>query len=804
MRIYYSYIQSAFGISCDVQRAAELLTACGLEVEAIESLQSLPQGLNEVVVGKVLEVIPHPDADRLRITQVDVGQDQPLQIVCGAPNVAEGQLVPVALIQATLHPVSGEPFKIKKSKIRGIESHGMICAEDEMGIGTSHDGILVLDPSLKIGTPMTEVLGEKGSAIIEIGLTPNRTDAMSHWGVARELNACLLQQGTVEKDFIHHPNALLHQPPLQGKGNALEVPQLHPESGCTRYMWAELNVQPSTTPEWMKQALEALGIKSIHPVVDITNWVQHELGQPLHAFDAFQAEGPLQIRQALSGESLVTLDGIERKLHPSDVVISDNVKPLCLAGIMGGKNSGVNESTTRVWLECAQFNAVKARKSAKQHGIHTDSSFRFERGVDPEMTAIAFQRALELMQEICHAELVTWSDQNPQPFGRKIISFQPSNAQRLIGKAIEPEAMKTILESLDFGVNIKDNETWEVEVPGCRVDVTREVDVTEEILRIYGFDQVAASSQFSFTTGGKKEASNYTWKERIAEMLTSQGWSEIQNLSLSKSSYYADQEALISILNPLSQDLGVLRADMIHGGLESIGLNINHKQSDLRLYEFGKTYSQKGEFRIETEMLSLWITGKRQPENPFLPQESVTWSDIRKAAEQLTQVAGLTLTMGQELTDTKWDQAVLYKWGKVQMKLGVVSQELMKMHDLKQPVYYLELTWTPYMQLLSQRKSNSPVIHKFPSVRRDLALLVDKPILFQHLQQAAVKAEKKLLKDLFLFDIYSGKNLPEGKKSYAIGFVLQDESATLTDSVIERTMGKIQQALENECGAVLR
>ncbi|MBM3428347.1 MAG: phenylalanine--tRNA ligase subunit beta [Bacteroidetes bacterium] len=797
MRIHYNYLAQFVSPLPNAEQAAEILTRVGLEVEGIEKVESVKGGLQDVVVGHVIDVVPHPDADRLRITQVNVGADVPLQIVCGAPNVAVDQKVLVALVGATLYPGGGdEALKIKKSKIRGVGSMGMICAEDELGIGTSHDGIMVLSENATIGTPAAEYLQLSAQEILEIGLTPNRTDAMSHYGVARELIAGA--NGEIKSNsFLQKINHL----PKIGHGDwQLSVSA---DTQCKRYSLLHISINPqSQTPDWMKKSMEAIGLKCIHPVVDITNWVQHELGQPMHAFDAQWMRKEMVIRNANDGEVLTTLDGVERKLNTGDVIIANDTQAACLAGVMGGSASGVHAQTTEIYLECALFDAVRVRKSARHHGIHSDSSFRFERGVDPEMFEMARARAVELLVEYCGAEVKSMQEKILQPFERTSILFHSQKACTLIGKQIPDAEMQDILRHLEFGIEVKTEKSWMLQVPGCRVDVTREIDVIEEILRVYGFDQVDPSAQFQFSWQ-QQTTSQHQRKNQLAEMLCSMGLTEIQSLSLTKNQY-SETEDTIRIVNPLSQDLGIMRREIIHSGLETIALNINRKQSNVAIFELGNVYSKNNSGYQEELTLGIWLTGQNEKIHAHGTAQAFGFRHLRFYAEQLFQLMSQNLTEGKAIEKSGFSECAQYEAKKVVLNMGKVSQSLLKLHDIKQPVYFLSLNADAFFKAMERQKMASADLSKYPAVRRDLALLVNETVKFQDIQKAALQNEKKLLRDVFLFDVYQGDKLPQGKKSYAVGFVLQDQSATLTDTQIEKTMERIQKGICEPLGAELR
>jgi phenylalanyl-tRNA synthetase beta chain len=797
MRIHYNFLAQFVSPLPNAEQAAEILTRIGLEVEGIERMESVKGGLKDVVIGEVMEVVQHPDADRLRITQVNVGQEALLQIVCGAPNVAAGQKVLVALVGSTLYPGDGnEPLKIKKSKIRGVESFGMICAEDELGIGTSHDGIMVLPENATIGMPAAEFLQLTQQEVLEIGLTPNRTDAMSHYGVARELiagsNGECKSQSFLQK--------IAHLPKV---GNGDWHLTVNADTQCKRYALLHLTISNDVqTPEWMKKSMEAIGLKCIHPVVDITNWVQHELGQPMHAFDAKWIDKNIVVRNANSGEVLTTLDSVERKLTEQDVIIANENSPACLAGVMGGSASGVSESTTEIYLECALFDAVRVRKSARHHGIHSDSSFRFERGVDPEMFEMARARAVELLMEYCGAELKSMQEKILQNFERTTILFHPENACKIIGKTIPDGTIQEILRHLDFDIEIKTEKSWLLHVPGCRVDVTREIDVIEEILRVYGFDQVEPSAQFQFSWQ-QQSTSQHHRKNQLAEMLCSMGLTEIQSLSLSKNQY-SETEDTIKIVNPLSQDLGIMRRDIMHSGLEAIALNINRKQSNVSIFEIGNVYCKNESGYQEELTLGIWLTGQNEKVHSHGTAQNYGFRHLRFFGEQLMSLMGQQLTEGKAIEKEGFAECAQYEAKKVIVNMGKVAQSFLKIHDIKQPVYFLSINLEAFFKGIERNKISTADLYKYPAVRRDLALLVDEKIKFQDIQKCAQQIEKKMLRDVFLFDVYQGDKLPAGKKSYAVGFILQDNSGTLTEAQIEKTMERLQKGICEPLGAELR
>lgn len=807
MTISFDWLKTLFPTTLPAAEVAALLTGSGLEVESLEELESIPGGLRGVVLGTVLTCERHPDADKLSLTTVAVGDDTPRQIVCGAPNVAAGQRVVVALEGATLYPSQGEPFKIKKSKIRGAASEGMICAEDEIGLGQSHAGIMVLDTDLPDGTPAAEYFGLGSDTVIEIGLTPNRADAASHYGVARELRALLGQPA-------HLPDVSVFATPAAGEhGENIKV-TIEDDQACPRYVGLLLdNVQVSPSPEWLQRRLRSIGLSPINNVVDVTNFVLHELGQPLHAFDADQVAGSqVRVKRAEAGEKFTTLDGVERTLLADDLVVADaHGAPLALAGVFGGKTSGVSDATTRVLLESAYFAPAVVRRTSQAHGLKTDASFRFERGTDPYMVPLALRRAALLLQEVAGARIVAPAvDVFPHPIPNSQVRLRLARVSQLIGQEIGEERIREILEGLGIKIEQQVDQEWLLAVPPYKVDVTREADVIEEILRIYGFNNVAlrphnAASFLSPFPNPDPEVI----RQKVASLLSGQGFSEIITNSLTNSQYFekadAPDEKLVRILNYNSQDLNVMRPSLLHSGLEVVRHNLNRRQRDLKLYEFGRTYHRTaaGKYQEKT-VLGIWLTGAAAAETWQHPSRKATFHDAAGAVQQVLAALGHAQPAPQPTQHPYLAGGLaLLVQNQPVGNVGAVSPQVLKRLDVGQPVWYAELDWD---WLLKKYKASlvARELPKFPEVRRDLSLVVDKSVTFEQLRGIAQKTEKKLLQSLNVFDVYEGDRLEAGKKSYSVSFLLQDPSQTLTDQAIDQVMQRLIQQFEKQAGALIR
>jgi phenylalanyl-tRNA synthetase beta chain len=808
MKISYNWLQQFIKIDWDTERTGELLTDLGLEVEGITSFQSVKGGLEGVVVGHVLACEKHPNADKLKLAKVDLGNGEPVQIVCGAPNVDKGQKVPVATIGTTLYTEEGKAWKIKKGKIRGEESHGMICAEDELGLGKSHDGIMVLDPALEPGTPCASIFEVENDQVFEIGLTPNRADAMSHFGVARDLRAGLLQQD-ISKELITPSVSNFH---VDERTLKIDVEVFNTEL-APRYCGVTLSgLKVKESPAWLQNRLKAIGLTPKNNVVDATNYVLHELGQPLHAFDAHKITGnKIEVKALPTGTKFTTLDEVERELHEDDLMICDAEKPLCIAGVFGGIHSGVTENTTAIFLESAYFNPVSVRKTAKRHVLNTDASFRFERGIDIEKVEYALLRAALLIKDIAGGKITSdVVDIYPKKFEdfQGFLSFEKVN--KLVGQEIPRETIKSILTSLDIKVNNVTESGIGLTIPSYRVDVQREADVIEEILRVYGYNKIEITSKLNASISQTSRLEDYKLQNIIGNQFASQGFYEIMGNSLSSANYASLTEDVkdehhVTMLNPLSNDLAIMRQSLLFTGLEAISHNINRKRSNLKLFEFGKTYHQYTNERKEQKHLSIFVTGNRTEENWTAIKQKSDFFYLKGVVNSLLERLGIN---GIKVTPTKssvFTEGVTLSVQKTTLaSLGVVKKRILKAFDIKQEVLYADVNWGGIIALKSLNKITFTELPKFPEVRRDLALLVDETVSFKDIYTIANQTEKKLLTNINLFDVYQGNKLPAGKKSYAVSFTLQDESKTLTDKQIDKIMNKLQQSFEKQLQAELR
>lgn len=806
MKISYNWLKQFIKIDWKSEETAALLTDLGLEVEVVEKYQSVKGGLDGIIVGHVLTCIPHPDADRLKVTTVDLGDGLPIQIVCGASNIEAGQKVPVATIGTTLYDKEGVAFQIKKGKIRGQDSFGMICAEDELGLGTGHDGIMILDNSIKAGTTAASVFKIENDEIFEIGLTPNRADAMSHFGTARDLRAGLLQSGIkIELISPSVSNFRIDKRTLK-IGINVEKPLLAP-----RYCGVTISgITIKTSPIWLQNRLKSIGLNPKNNVIDVTNYVLHELGQPLHAFDATKINGKIAVKTLPSGTKFTTLDDIERTLHEEDLMICDDNGPLCIAGIFGGKNSGVSENTTSIFLESAYFNPISIRKSAKRHQLNTDASFRFERGINPTITEYALKRAALLIQEVAGGEITS---DIIDIYPKKIEDFQVflnfNNVKKIIGQELPKEIIKNILASLEIKVNSVSDAGLGLIIPAYRVDVQREIDVIEEILRVYGYNNIKFSEKLNATVFNSPKTEDYKIQNIVASQLNSQGFNEMIANSLTNASYVQLSETLkkehnVLMLNPLSNDLATMRQSLLFSGLEAISYNINRRNSDLKFFEFGKTYHKFPSSYEENKHFTMFITGNRTQES---------WTNVQKPTDfflfkgyingVLTRL-GIQKTQNLPMTSDVFSEGIAIAQGNnIIVEYGIVKKSVLKHFDIKQEVLFADFNWDLILKLLSN-KIKYVEISKYPEVRRDLSLLLDDTISFDSIYSIAKQTEKSLLKDINLFDVYQGKNLPEGKKSYAISFTIQDTTKTLTDVQIDKIMNKLQKNFETELGASLR
>ncbi|WP_339658262.1 phenylalanine--tRNA ligase subunit beta [uncultured Polaribacter sp.] len=808
MKISYNWLQQFLQINWEPTKIGELLTDLGLEVEGIETKESIKGSLKGIVVGKVLTCIQHPNADRLKVTTVDLGDGIPVQIVCGAPNVSAGQKVPVATIGTTLYDDKGEGFVIKKGKIRGEESHGMICAEDELGLGKSHDGILILNEDLVEGTPAAKVFNIETDYVFEIGLTPNRSDAMSHFGVARDLRAGLIQKG-LQLELISPSVSNFH---VDERTLRFDV-EVENKELVPRYcgiVISDLTVKDS--PEWIQNRLKAIGITPKNNIVDITNYVLHELGQPLHAFDAQKVKGNKIIVKTLEeGTKFTTLDGVERTLSADDIMICDeDATPLCLGGVFGGLTSGVSETTTSIFLESAYFNPVSIRKSAKRHALNTDASFRFERGIDINSTKYALKRAALLIEEYAGGKLSSdISDFYPVKIEDFQVFFNYENAYRLIGQEIPKDTIKNILASLEIKINSETESGLGLTIPSYRTDVQREADIIEEILRVYGYNNIEFShklnTSISFDSNTDTKIENV-----IANQLSSLGFNETMANSLTKASYTdlsenINSEANVAMLNPLSNDLGVMRQSLLFSGLESVSYNINRKNNSLKFYEFGKTYHNYNNKYQEDKHLTIFVTGNRTKDSWNTTAKISDFFYLKGIITSILSRLGIENVKTVPTKDDVFSEGISLSLGKIKLvDFGIVKRTILKEFGIKQEVLFADFNWDNILKLSSKKNSKVSELSKFQSVKRDLALLIDTKVEFKEVYNLAFQSEKNLLKEVDLFDVYEGDKLPEGKKSYAVSFVLQDETKTLEDKQIDKIMQKLQQTFEKNLEAVLR
>ncbi|WP_339709918.1 phenylalanine--tRNA ligase subunit beta [uncultured Kriegella sp.] len=809
MNISYNWLKQFLKIDWKSQKTAELLTDLGLEVEGINTYESIKGGLQGVVIGHVIECEKHPNADRLKLTKVDIGTDYPLQIVCGAPNVAIGQKVPVAGIGTTLYTKDGEPWTLKKGKIRGEESQGMICAEDELGLGESHDGIMVLDDTLESGTPLSEVFETEIDEVFEIGLTPNRADAMSHFGVARDLKAGLKQR-EIEKELITPSTSHFNVDNRSLKINVeVENSELAPRyCGITL---SELVVQPS--PTWLQNRLKAIGLTPINNIVDATNYVLHEMGQPLHAFDADRIYGKkVVIKTVAKGTKFMTLDGEERELHEEDLMICDGEKPMCIAGVFGGINTGVTQNTTSIFLESAYFNPVAIRKTAKRHGLNTDASFRFERGIDIENVEYSLKRAALLIKEIAGGSITSdIIDLYPKRTEDLGVFLTFDKIDKLIGQKIPQDTIKSILASLDIKVKNVTETGLGLSIPSYRVDVQREVDVIEEILRVYGYNNIAFKTKLNASIAKTSKFEDHKLQNQIGSMLAAQGFFEIMTNSLTSSEYpnYVsdiDKNQTITMLNPLSAELSVLRQSLLFSGLETISHNVNRRKTNLQFFEFGKTYHQNEKARLELKHLALYVTGnKNGGGNWSTPIQKTDFYFLKSIVENVLARLGLRDFDQQAIDNAVFSEGLsLAHHEKELVTFGIVKTAILKKFDIKQEVLYADFNWDNVVSLLNKTEIIFKEIPKYQEVKRDFALLLDNEATFKQVQELGYNTEKKLLKAIQLFDVYTGDKLPSGKKSYAVSFTILDDKRTLTDTQIDKIMNKLRKKYEMELGAELR
>ena len=820
MEISYKWLKEYVDFDLTPQETADALTSCGLEVDALEEVQTIKGGLKGLFVGKVLTCEMHPNSDHLHITTVDLGKGEPQQIVCGAPNVAAGQKVIVADLGCVLYDGDKE-FVIKKSKLRGVESNGMICAEDEIGVGESHDGIIVLPEDAPVGQPAAEYYHLESDWVIEIDITANRSDALSHWGVARDLYAWLKRNG--HETSLHRPDCTEFT--VDNNDLPIDV-EIENTEACKRYACVSITgCEVKESPEWLQNKLKVIGLRPINNIVDITNYVMMAYGQPMHCFDADMVTGhKIVVRTQPEGTKFVTLDGEEHTLGEHDLSICNAEEPMCIAGIFGGKGSGTYDTTTNVVLESAYFHPTWVRKSARRHGLSTDASYRFERGIDPNGTIYALKQAAILCKQLAGGKVsMEIKDVYPNPMADARVQLDYEYVDRLIGKAIGHDMIKAIVESLEMKVVEETAEGLLLDVPAYRVDVQRPCDVVEDILRIYGYNNVEIPTQLksSLTILGEADKT-YHLQNVIGEQLVGCGFREILNNSLTKTSYYTElnkytEETTVKVMNPLSSDLGVMRQSLLFGGLESICRNVNHKMPNLRFFEFGNCYHYSPEKKndedpikayTEEMHLGMWITGKRVEGSWTHPDEQSSFYELKGYVLNIVRRLGVNpgIMVCEHSDNNVFGKALVLKTraGKVLCEMGTVCHKILKKMDIAQDVFYADLNWDNLMRAIKKNETLYHDISKFPSVSRDLALLIDKSVQFEQIEQIARQTEKKLLKSVELFDVYEGKNLPAGKKSYAVNFILQDESKTLTDKQIDAIMTKLIINLNQKLGAELR
>ena len=816
MNISYRWLKDYINLDYTPEEVGAFLTQIGLEVGSMEEMEIIKGGLKGLVIGEVLTCEQHPDSDHLSKTTVNVGNGEILPIVCGAQNVAAGQKVVVATVGTTLYEGDNE-FKIKKSKIRGEASEGMICAEDEIGLGASHDGIMVLDPTADPGTPASKYFKIESDFVLEVDLTPNRIDSASHIGIARDLAAFLKQKHEIS---YHRPSV----DDFKVDNHSLEIPvEVLNSDACPRYSGVTIsNVTVKESPEWLKNKLKLIGLKPINNIVDVTNFVLFETGQPLHAFDTAAIEGgKVVVRTSDAGSKFVTLDGNERSMHPDDLMICNATSAMCIAGVFGGLNSGVKETTTSIFLESAWFDSVYIRKTARRHTLSTDASFRFERGTDPNGTIYALKRAALLIKEVAGGEVSSEIvDVYPTPVEDFKVDVTYSGIKRLIGVDLGKERIKSILNALEIRIEAETETGLSLLVPPYRVDVKREVDVIEEILRIYGYNNIELPSQVNSSLQYSVKPNPTKMRNLIAEMLTAQGFNEIWSNSLTKTSYYENNEVCpigntVKIFNPLSNDLGSMRQTLLYGGLEAIAHNANRKNPDIRLYEFGNCYFFKGSSLKENplsnyreeEHLALFVSGDKEAANWALPSAKSSFFQLKSYAENVLKRLGFSVAnlKADSVVNDIMSEGISYSInGRKLVEFGTISGKTLKAFDIERPVYFADFSMDTLFVELKNNKVVFAELPKYPEVRRDLALLIDKTVQFNQLRDLAFRSERKLLQSVDLFDVYEGKGVPEGKKSYAISYILRDDEKTLNDKQIEKIMQKLVSSYERELGAQLR
>ncbi len=821
MKISYNWLKEYINISLAPVEAARILTDCGLEVEAIEEYESIKGGLKGIVIGQVLSTNRHPNADKLTCCKVDVGGGNVLDIVCGAPNVAAGQRVPVATIGAMIYK-GDESFSIKAGKLRGEPSNGMICAEDELGLGDSHDGIMVLHADAPVGSPASGYFGVESDTLLEVAITPNRADATSHIGVARDLAAAINNR---EKQ---HEACVLTLPSVDDfkvDSHALPISvSIANAEACARYSGITISgIQVKESPAWLRDRLKAIGLRPINNIVDITNFVLMETGQPLHAFDAAQVTGnQVIVRKLAAGTKFITLDEVERSLGDEDLMICNTAEPMCIAGVFGGAKSGVSEKTTAIFLESAYFDGTHIRKTSKLHGLKTDASFRFERGADPNITVYALKRAAMLIKEITggtiSSEIV---DVYPEPVRNFEVEVSYNRINTLIGKQIGRETIKNILTALSIEILSESEEGLQLSVPPFKVDVTREADVVEEILRIYGYNNIDLSDSLHSSLSYSRKPDPEKLQQKLADFLSNNGFNEILTNSLTSSAYYEKSDVYsldecVKILNPLSSELGVMRRTLLFSGLESISYNLNRRMADLRFYEFGNVYSYVPALSessdvtrkyLEQKKQSLFVTGNQNGESWYTSDRKTDYYFLKSLVYNTLRKTGVNL---DKLTATEIDTRLLAEGeafsinNKPLLSIGRLSAAILKQFDIKQTVYYAEVDWSNLLREVKPDNVKFTEISRYPEVRRDLALVLDKQVKFSQIEALAYRNGKGILRKVNLFDVYEGEKIEAGKKSYAVSFILQDDNKTLTDNDIEKLMKRLAEVFEKELGAFIR
>ena len=807
MNISYNWLKNYLDLNLSAEEISQLLTDTGLEVEGVKIVESVKGGLKGVVIGEVITKIQHPNADRLSLTTVDIGEDDPLQIVCGAPNINVGQKVPVATVGTWLYD-NDNKFKIKKGKIRGEDSVGMVCGEDELGLGEDTDGIMVLDVNAKVGTAASEYFKLESDIVFEIGLTPNRSDAMGHIGVARDLLTVLNHKGN--KLQMCKPSTKDFK--VNNTRNTIKV-EVADHKICPRYSGLSISgIKVASSPEWLQNKLKAIGLVPTNNVVDITNYVLHEMGQPLHAFDSNKIEGnKLVVASIKEKTNFITLDGQERELSSTDLMISDAKKPLCIAGVFGGLESGVTERTTDVFLESAYFSPVSVRKSAKRHNLNTDASFRFERGCDPNITVYALKRAALLIQEICGGKISSEViDIYPKPIAHFAVELTYVKMDSLIGERIDRQVVKNILIDLEIKISKENHDGLSLLIPPFRADVQREVDVIEEILRIYGFNTIAIPSKLNTTISHSKTVNPEQIRNVISDLLSSTGFNEAMNNSLTKEEYTElipelSKKENITLLNPLSQDLNVMRQSLLFSGLENIAYNQNRKNTDIKFYEFGKTYHRTEEGNVENQHLQILVSGRIQAENWMTSVDKADFYFIKEKVEHILNRLGVKKIKTEAINSLGFAEGLIYSFKKKRLVcFGRLESKLVKSFGVKSTVYAADFNWDLILELAGYSKTKYQEVSKFPEVRRDLSLLVNESVSFDELKKIAIATDNKILKSVNLFDVFEGDKLPEGKKSYALSFTMADDSKTLTDVYVEKVMDKLMKSFTDKLGAEIR